>query len=94
MVDFFIDLSGIFGDSDSITDKAKIFKKELELINEKYSDFFRNRKSSSENQVHDNIFNHCKTYLGFEPVKFDFTDNIVPEHIKKECFDAFKKVFK
>ena len=96
MVDFFYDFTGFFGFSatDPIIDKAKIFKKELQSINEKYVDFFKNKQSSIPGEERDSVFNHCKVYIGYNPVKFFFTDNVVPEHIQKECFDVFKKVFR
>jgi hypothetical protein len=95
MDNFFLDLSGGLGDSfsDPIIQKAKDFKKELELINKKYNDFFNSKTSSIPNQQFDSIFNHCKIYIGYDPVKFFFTDDVVPKHIQKECFDVFKKVF-
>lgn len=94
MVDLFFDFTGLFGDSpaDPI-EKAKTFKKELEIIDKKYIDFFKNRKSPLPDQEHDSLFNHCKVYLGYNPVKFFFTDDIVPKPIQRECFDAFNKVF-
>jgi len=93
MEDFYFDLSGLFDGSasDPIITKAKNFRKELELINKKYGDFFT--ATTSANAEPDSLFNHCKTYIGYDPVKFFFTDNVVPEHIQKECFDVFNRIF-
>lgn len=94
MVDFFFDFTGIFGDSPAgPIEKAKIFRKELELIDQKNIDFFKNKRSMIPGEEHDSIFNHCKTYIGYDPVKFFFTDDVVPAAIQKECFDAFERVF-
>jgi hypothetical protein len=82
MVDFTFDFSGIL-DKNSFTDRRRLLKAEFESINEKHKDFFH------EN---DNIFNHCIIYTHRDTVKFYFTDNLIPENIQKECFDAYKKV--
>ena|SRR5688572_31385471 len=92
---FFFDFSGVFGISatDPIIDKAKTFRKELDHIDKKHSGFFNNEKVHLQDQKYDSIFNYCKVYIGYDPVRFIFTDNVVPEHIQKECFTAFKRVF-
>ena len=76
-----------------IASKALLFKAELETLNEKHIEFFKNRKSHLSSQEHDNIFNHCMTYTSNGTVTFNFTDNELPENIKIDCIEAFKKVY-
>lgn len=77
----------------TIADKAKLFKAELEEINIRYKDFFEKRKSPFPEEECDNIFNHCITYTSQGSVSFNFTDEELPEHIKTDCINAFKKVY-
>lgn len=76
-----------------IADKAKLFKSELEAIDIKHKDFFKERKSHLSSQEHDSVFNHCMTYTSNGVVTFNFTDEVLPEHIKNDCIEAFKKVY-
>ena len=88
---FIFDFSGIF-DKDAFIDRRSLFKAELAKINEKYKDFFKEQIHLLPNHEPDNIFNHCIIYTHRDTVKFYFTDNLIPENIQKECFDAYKKV--
>jgi len=88
-----IDTPWPFGGPNDAIHYARIFKKELELIDQKYTEFFKDKGSLMPVEKHDSVFNHCKTHIGYNPVKFFFTDDVVPENIQKECFDAFKKIF-
>ena len=89
MDDFYIDIDltwllpgNLF--SDPTVEKAKVFRKELEVID---------KRLRVTNPELDSIFNHCKTYIGYVPVKFFFTDNVVPEEIQRECLNTFKRIF-
>jgi len=46
-----------------------------------------------DSQEQDNIFNHTYTYTADGRVTFGFTDEVLPEHIKQDCIDGFKKVY-
>ena len=76
-----------------VAEKAKLFKAELDAIDEKHKDFFKERKSHLASQEHDSSHNHCFTYNDRSTITFNFTDDVLPEHIKQDCRDAFKKVY-
>ena len=87
-----IDMDELFHGKE-IADKAKLFKAEMDAINEKHKDFFKERKSHFPSQEHDSVYNHWATYTSNGTVTFNFTDEELPEHIKSDCVDAFKKVY-
>lgn len=76
-----------------IAEKEKLFKIELEAINEKHKDFFKERPSRFESQEHDNLYMHYMIRTANGQVTFAFTDNELPEHIKNDCIEAFNKVY-
>lgn len=76
-----------------IADKDKLFREELKAIDEKYKDFFTERKSPLSSQEHDSVVFHCATHTANGMVTFMFTDNELPEHIKNDCIEGFKKSF-
>lgn len=76
-----------------LADKDKQFKAELEAVNEKYKDFFKERPSRLSSQEHDSIHMHYMMHTTNGQVTFAFTDEVLPEHIKDDCIKAFKKVY-
>lgn len=87
-----IDMDELFYGKD-IADRAKKFKIELNAVNEKHKDFFSSRKSHLTSQERDKVENHCMTYTSNGTVTFNFTDEVLPEYIKHDCIEAFKKVY-
>lgn len=76
-----------------IATKDKLFKAELEAINEKYKDFFKERPSRFESKEHDSLHMHYIIHTTNGQVTFAFHDDELPEHIKDDCIEAFKKVY-
>ena len=77
-----------------IADKDKQFKAELQKIEEKHKEYFKERISSRFKEEHDRLHNHYIIYISNGTVMFNFTpDSDIAEYIKEECFDAFQKVF-
>ena len=77
------------------SEKSKRFIAELRKIEEKHSDYFRNRKTSSEFMPHDMLAEH---YI-FQESKNGEVNFFFPEYsdlddeIKKECLVAFEQVY-
>lgn len=76
-----------------MAEKSKLFQSELEVINNKHEDFFKERKSHLSSQEHDTLFNHCVTHIASGTIRFFFIDQEIPEYIMKECNDAFNRIF-
>jgi len=75
-------------------DKQEELIKELLEIENKYIEFFNNRPSKFEREDHDRLHNHWILYHDNTVVKFGFQDDSeVPEYIKAECHQAFKRIF-
>jgi ribosomal protein S5 len=80
---------------EELTRKEKEFDAAIQRIEEKYIDFFKSRKSMrSEYDVHDRLHNHIVLGNVAGQTGFGFSyDSDLPEHIRKECIDAFRKAF-
>ena len=86
------DMNELFHGKD-IAEKAKLFDVELNAIDEKHKDFFKERKSHLPSREHDTIFSHCLIHTSNGIVTFNFIDNELPQYIKDDCIEAFKKVY-
>lgn len=69
-----------------ITEKAEIFKQELEEINQLHADYFNQRKET--------LHRHYAIHTANRVVTFAFLPNsTLDESIKDECLAAFNKVY-
>ena len=59
----------------------------------KYLDFFKNGQPLDSAEEHDRLFSHIRIFTEHPKVWLTIDDGI-PEHIKFECEQAFKSIFK
>lgn len=71
------------------------FFKELERIESKYSDFFKNRPHQLDSSLPDVLSNHYAIIEDYSTKKIRFTiiSEELPYSIKVECIEAFEKIF-
>ena len=74
--------------------KDKEFTEALSQIEKKHIEFFKNRPPKFKSDEHDRLQNHWIMINDNQNVKFGFDNNSdIPEYIKVECLQAFKKIF-
>ncbi len=77
------------------TEKNEAFEAEMQHIEEKHLDFFKNRKPQNETEPHDRFHNHYALSTGSGQVSFRFNQGSdLPEEIKNECEEAFHRIWK
>lgn len=70
------------------------FKSGLLEIETKHIEWFKNRKPKREDEEHDKLHNHYYINKKIASIDFGFyNDSELPNDIKDECLDAFKKHF-
>ena len=75
-------------------DKKAEFKKEMDAIEEKYKDFFKDKESIfKDSRPRAELNEFYATYEADGQIRFWFTDDSLPQQIKDECIAAFKKVY-
>ncbi|MDQ3290409.1 MAG: hypothetical protein M3Q05_03865 [Bacteroidota bacterium] len=83
----------IYGDE--YAEKNKAFESEMERIEEKHLDFFKNREPRNETEKHDRLHNHYALSTASGQVSFRFNEGSdLPEEIKQECVEAFHRIWK
>lgn len=74
--------------------KNKEFKDALTQIENKYLEFFESRPPKFKYDEHERLHNHYMIYGTEQRISFAFDkDSDIPEYIKAECNQAFKKVY-
>jgi len=74
--------------------RLKEFEENLLLIEAKYIDFFKGRKSEFFSDDHDRLFRHYFTQPKEKGIVFGFnTGSEVPDHIQRECHSLFQSIF-
>jgi len=76
-----------------LTEKAELFQKELDAIQEKHIEYFKERPTDRP-QDHDLLHNHYMVYTANGTVMFNFTPGSdLADNIKAACIEAFKRVY-
>jgi hypothetical protein len=66
----------------------------LKAIEEKYKDFFKERKGKYETDEHDKLEYHWIIITRGGQIKFSVNDDSgLPEYIRKECYQVFHDVY-
>jgi hypothetical protein len=77
-----------------IADKAKLFKEELNKVEENNFEYFKSQRSKFASEEHDKLGNHYMIYTANSRVTFNFLpDSKLLQSIKDECIEAFKRVY-
>jgi hypothetical protein len=70
------------------------FKADLDLIEQKHKEWFKNRTPVFDDEEHDRLHNHYNIIRDNRSITFVFDNNTpLPKEIIQECMEAYKTHF-